>query len=293
MSRIPVVREEKEGIYCELKIRGLLGGHSGIEIHEERANANILLGRFFLCLKEVCEYDIVTMKGGAKDNAIAKDAQAQFITSDIDLTRKMVAQFQEYMRVEYGVKDPEIELVLEDQGEKVCQVLDALSQEKILTALNLMPNGIVAMSADIEGLVETSLNMGVMELDEKELVLDYSIRSSITSAKNMLSDKIIQLTKMLGGDTELHGDYPSWTYDRESEFRDLCLDVFRKMYGKEAKVDIIHAGLECGILSGKIPGLECISIGPDMQDVHTPNEKISISSVARVWEYIKAVLAEK
>lgn len=295
VSRIPVTRQTKEGLLCQLKIRGLLGGHSGIEIQEGRANANILLGRFFLRLKETCQYALVSMAGGVKDNAIAKDAVATFVVAAEaeSAVKEAVATFQGYMDTEYAVTDPGIKLILEVQGAKTEEVLDRESTERVITALALMPNGVQTMSADIEGLVETSLNMGVMELNETELVLDYSLRSSLVSAKEMMADKIKQLTKMLGGTTEPHGDYPSWAYQRESVFREKCIRIYEDMYGKTPKVDIIHAGLECGILSGKIEGLECISIGPDMFDVHTPNEKISISSIARVWEYVKKILEQK
>ncbi len=295
VSRIPVIRQTKEGLFCQLKIRGLLGGHSGIEIQEGRANANILLGRFFLRLKETCQYTLVSMAGGVKDNAIAKDAVATFMIAleDESAVKEAAANFQGYMDTEYAVTDPGIKLILEVKDAKTEEVLDEESTERVITALALMPNGVQTMSADIEGLVETSLNMGVMELQATELVLDYSLRSSLVSAKEMMVDKIKQLTKMLGGTTELHGDYPSWAYQRESAFRENCIRIYKDMYGKAPKVDIIHAGLECGILSGKIEGLECISIGPDMFDVHTPNEKISISSIARVWEYVKNILEMK
>lgn len=295
VSRIPVNRVAKEGRVCELKLRGLLGGHSGIEIQKGRANANVLLGRFFLFLKGKADYGLIDMKGGVKDNAIAKDATAHFLIEeqDVEAVRAAAEEFQGYMAMEFGVTDPGIEVRLDIRGKQCCDVLDTDSGERVLTALCLMPNGVQTMSADIVGLVETSLNMGVMELSKTQLVLDDSLRSSVPSAKQMLVDKVCQLTAMLGGETELQGDYPSWIYERDSAFRELCIDVFRKMYGREPKVDIIHAGLECGILAGKLPGLECISIGPDMFDVHTPNEKISISSVARVWEYVKRILAEK
>ena len=119
------------------------------------------------------------------------------------------------------------------------------------------------------------------------------VRSSLASAKDFIGAKIRQLTEALGGTASYHGQYPGWPYARDSKLRDLCVKVYREQYGKEPKIDVIHAGLECGILSSKVEGLDCISIGPDMSDVHTPDERISISSVARVWEFLKAVLAEK
>ena len=156
-----------------------------------------------------------------------------------------------------------------------------------------MPNGVQTMSQDLEGLVETSLNLGVFEIDGEAMKASFALRSSLETAKDYLASRLAQMTEILGGSIGYHGRYPGWPYARESAFRDLCVRVFEKQYGKKPEIQVSHAGLECGILSNKIEGLDCISIGPNMADVHTPDERISISSIARVWEYIKAVLAER
>ena len=135
--------------------------------------------------------------------------------------------------------------------------------------------------------------MGVIKIDSEEINLCFSVRSSLTSAKEFVGSKLKQLTEALGGTISYHGEYPGWPYARNSKLRDLCIKVYKEQYGKEPKIEVIHAGLECGILSDKIEGLDCISMGPDMCDVHTPDEKISIGSIARVWEFLKAILAEK
>ena len=290
---IPVETTEDKGIYCEVKTSGLLGGHSGIEIHKGRINGNVILGRFFLFLKGKVEFEIVEMSGGVKDNVIPKNAVASFLVKDVDALKAALEVFNGQLNAEYGTADPDAKLVLSVGEERECAVLTACSKEKVLTALNGVPNGVQAMSQDLPGLVETSLNMGVMKLDGTELMMSFSLRSSVVTAKEYLASKLTQLTEMLGGTTKYRGDYPAWPYARESKLRDLCLEIYKDQYGKDAKVEIIHAGLECGILSGKIEGLDCISIGPNMFDVHTPDEKISISSITRVWEFIKAVLAYK
>ena len=156
-----------------------------------------------------------------------------------------------------------------------------------------LPNGIQTMSADVKGLVETSLNLGVLKLDTQELSLCYAVRSSVSSAKEALLDKMTWLTEGLGGAAERSGDYPAWEYKRDSAFREKLAAVYERMYGKPPVIQAIHAGLECGLLAGKLPGLDCISIGPDMKDVHTTEEKLSISSTKRVWEFILEVLKEK
>lgn len=293
--RIPVDTEVKSGVILEIKTHGFLGGHSGIEINRGRANGNTMMGRFFLYLKEKAAFDLVSVIGGVKDNVIPKNVVARLLAAeaDLDTVKAAVAEFNGFLDAEYGVADPDIELLLEVKEAVECKVLSEVSKEKAITALNLMPNGVQAMSMDLPGLVETSLNMGVIKIDEEEINLCFSVRSSLTSAKEFIGARLKQLAEVLGGTVSYHGQYPGWPYARNSKLRDLCVKVYKEQYGKEPKIEVIHAGLECGILSSKIEGLDCISMGPDMFDVHTPDEKISISSISRCWDFIKAVLAEK
>ena len=293
--KIPMETFVKSGVLCEVKTTGFLGGHSGIEIHKGRANGNVMLGRFFLFLKDKVACDIVSMAGGVKDNVIPKNAVATFLVAeaDVEAVGTAVNELNAILSNEYGVCDPNVALVLEVKGEEECKVLSATSKEKVITALTVMPNGVQAMSQDLPGLVETSLNMGVLAVDGEAMTTSFSVRSSVDSAKDYLTSRLKQITEMLGGEISYHGDYPGWPYARESKLRDLCIKIYEQQYGETPKVEVIHAGLECGILSSKIEGLDCISIGPNMADVHTPDEVISISSIARVWEFIKGVLAEK
>ena len=292
---IPVETELKSGIVCEIKTQGFLGGHSGIEINKGRANGNTMMGRFLMFLKDKVAFDIVSIVGGVKDNVIPKNVTAKLLVAEKDLDTVIVAlfEFNRYLDTEFVVADPDIELDLHVSGETECIVLSACSKERAITALNLMPNGVQTMSMDLPDLVETSLNMGVVKIDATEISLCFSVRSSLESAKQFIASKLKQLTETLGGTTSYRGEYPGWPYARNSKLRDLCVKVYKEQYGKEPKIEVIHAGLECGILSSKVEGLDCISIGPDMFDVHTPDEKISIGSIARVWEFLKAVLAEK
>ena len=172
-------------------------------------------------------------------------------------------------------------------------MLNSDSTKRVILLLEALPNGIQTMSADVKGLVETSLNLGVLKLDANELSLSYAVRSSISSAKDALLDKMAYLTEGLGGIAERSGDYPAWEYKRDSAFREKLAAVYERMYGKPPVVQAIHAGLECGLLVGKLPELDCISIGPDMKDVHTTEETLSISSTKRVWEFIVEVLKDK
>lgn len=292
---VPVVRETRKGICCRLALEGLKGGHSGTEIDKGRGNSNALMGRFLMMLKEKMEYGLTSLKGGARNNVIANGTYATIVVkeNDLELIAEVAEEFHKQMRAEYGTADPDMRMSAMIAGEDERACIDAASLDKVVALLVLLPNGVQAMSMDLPGLVETSCNMGVIKLHQNEMSVQSSIRSSVACAKENTIKKMELLTKALGGRMEHNGDYPAWPYARTSEFRDLCVKVYKEQYGKEPRVETIHAGLECGILSGKVPGLDCISIGPDMQDIHSPKERLNISSTARVWEFVKAVLAEK
>lgn len=292
LCRIPVKREEKAGILFEISLAGLLGGHSGLEIHKGRGNAISLLGRFLLSLGKKAEFSLISMSGGVKENVIPKTAKASILLfpESVSSFKEAAEEFAVSVKNEYGTTDPEISLTFKEVSEATASVLTDETLKAVLTALTLTPTGVQTMSADIPDTVETSLNLGVMELTETELTLRLSMRSSISSAKEALAEKIALLTETLGGTTEFQGDYPAWPYAKESPLRDCCIEIFEKQYGKAPELQSIHAGLECGILSSKIPGLDCISFGPNQLDVHTPDEKLHIPSVKRVWDYLKAVL---
>lgn len=294
-SDIPMKRVPKSGICLDFKFQGILGGHSGIEINNGLANANVLTGRFLMALKQVCDFGVITLNGGVKENVIPKDAGFSLLVSQADLAivEKELSDFNAEMKTEYAAADPNAVLIMANAGASDAYVLDTDSKEKLITALNLMPNGVQAMCIDLPGLVETSLNMGVVNLGNENLQLCFSVRSSVATAKAYIVNKLVQFTEFLGGKVSTSGEYPAWPLARESKFREQCIEVYKELYGSDPQVVTIHAGLECGILSEKIPGLDCISIGPNLKEIHTIKERASISSVARVWEFIKAVLAYK
>ena len=309
-STIPVTRKLQNGLVYDITLTGLLGGHSGMEIHKGRANANVLMGRFLLYAKNRLSFALVSLSGGIKENVIPNKSQVSIVIDSVEEEAflQIVNDFQKIVSVEYAAADPDIKLICSKgdiaSDETTCSdehlsniqtvnALDEASLNKLLTALNTVPNGVQAMSMDLPGLVETSLNVGVMELTETDFTFKASIRSSVVSAKEYIYDKIALLTESLGGNASYVGDYPAWAYTRDSKLRDLCVDIFEKQYGKKPVIEIIHAGLECGILSSKIEGLDCISFGPDLLDIHTVSERMGISSVQRVWEYLKAILAAK
>ena len=291
---VPMFTDEVEGIVYELKVTGLLGGHSGAEIHKGRANANVVLGRVLQALNKETGADIVRMAGGAKDNAIPRLAQAQILVAE-ELQEKLecLIKVQEnILKNEYHASDAGITLELQKKGKMTADVLDATSKITAIHTLNNIPNGIQAYSMDIEGLVETSLNMGIMTMDGENLKMSFAIRSSIESAKHYLTDRVILFVDMLGGDCEIHGDYPGWAFNPTSDLRETFIRVYREMYGKEPVVEAIHAGLECGLFTKKIDGLDSISVGPNMHNVHTSEETLEVGSVQRTWEFLCRVIAD-
>ena len=292
---IPVERVEAQGMIFELRVTGLLGGHSGVEIDKGRANANVVLGRVLRALEKEISVDIISMEGGAKDNAIPRLSTANILVNkeQEETLQRIVKTQEEILRRELHASDPEVTLVLKPLEDAMMEVLDDTSRAKVIHTLNNIPNGILSYSMDVEGLVETSLNMGIMNLEEQKLKMSFAVRSSMESAKYYLTDKVRMFTEMLGGTIEIKGDYPGWEYRPDSPLRDTFVRVYERMYGKSPKIQAIHAGLECGMFTGKIKDLDCISFGPNMKNVHTFEETLEVESVRRTWEYLCQILAEK
>ena len=292
---IPVFTEDVEGEVYELKVTGLLGGHSGVEIHKGRGNSNVILGRVLLAIGQKIVLDIIKMEGGSKDNAIPRHSFAQVLIPAEEGAKfeALVKEQEEILKNELHASDAGIRLELTAKGEGNVEVLDATSKVTALHALNNIPNGIQAYSMDMEGLVEPSLNMGIMSKDGKNLKMSFAVRSSIESAKQYLTDKVLMFVDMLGGSCELKGDYPGWAYNPKSDLRETFVKVYREMYGEEPVVEAIHAGLECGLFTKKIDGLDSISVGPNMHNVHTSEETLEVGSVQRTWDFLCRVIAEK
>lgn len=236
---------------------------------------------------------ITELEGGNKDNAIPRETIAKVVVKDVETFRKTIEQSANAIRNEFSVTDPDLKIRVMAAKEKAAEVLEEVTNQKVITLLNTLPNGIQSMSADIPGLVETSLNLGVLRLGKEQLSLRFSVRSSVGTAKKYLLQKLDNILRQFGGLVQFHGDYPAWEYKKDSKLREDMVKVYEAMYGKTPEIQAIHAGLECGILAGKIEGLDCVSIGPDMMSIHTTQEKLSISSTKRVWEYLLEVLKRK
>ena len=287
-------REARSGAKLEVKVTGLQGGHSGAEINKERGNANVLMGRV---LKAVAGYavGVYTLEGGVADNAITRECVCDMVVASdrVAAVKEAIRDIESKIKVELATKDPGFQVVITDLGEGSEQVVENKALSHIVDVLIAMPNGVQAMSADVEGLVQTSLNNGIMKLEGDKFSFVTSVRSSIASEKKALIDRITTITRLAGGKNDVRADYPGWAYRVESPFRDLCMKVYKDMYQQEPIVEAIHAGVECGFFLEKRPDLDCVSIGPNMKDIHTTEERLSISSAKRTWEDVLAVLAAK
>lgn len=295
MQQEKAVKENMQLI--EIKVAGLLGGHSGIEINKGRGNANCLLGRILKGLSKQYDACIVTMKGGQADNAIPREAEA-VVAVDItyaDAVAAYVRDEENKIRNELGDKDAGLTIscrVTERQGASSVYY-DVSSTERALECLCELPNGVIAMSRELEGLVQTSLNLGIIVLDQAELRLSYAVRSSVDEDKEKLCGQMTEIAARSGAKTEINNSYPGWAYRKDSPLRDLVAAIYEEMYGKKPVLEAVHAGVECGILAAKIDGLDCVSLGPDMSDVHTAEESLDIASVQRTWEYLLKILEHR
>ena len=285
---LPIARAPFQGSALTITISGLQGGHSGTEIHKGRANANMLMGRLLQAVAAATEMRIVAVNGGLKDNAIPIKTQAQVLVADAAAAKAAAQEMGAHFAAEYRVTDPNVAVSVEDAGEG--EAMDAASTKKVLCMLTCLPNGVQVMSADIAGLVQTSLNLGILTTEDSVVRASFCVRSSVDSQKEMLKARLSSLMEQLGGSVEFFGEYSGWEYLADSPLRDRLVAVFREQYSREPRIEAIHAGVECGIFAGKLPGLDCVSIGPDLFEIHTPRERMSISSVQRLWNFVLEVL---
>lgn len=288
-------RTSFEGKKIEIEVSECTGGHSGTEIDKGRANATHLVNRLLTVASSLADIQLVTYTGGSKDNAIPRATSATFMVSNEGLEKIGDALLDEASAIanEYAITDPDMEIVITDGEPATEDVIGVEDTKKLISMINGMPDGVQTMSHDIEGLVETSLNLGILETTDEYIRLSFAIRSSVESAKAALIRKVESIANAFGAKTSKHGMYPAWEYVRDSKLRDEMVAIYEQMYGKKPEVVTIHAGLECGLLSSKLPGLEAVSIGPELYDIHTPKERLSIASTERMYEYVKAVLAAK
>ncbi len=292
ICNIELTSEIQHGTKYKITVNGLKGGHSGTEIDKERANAVKEMGRVLDYLNKKTDIYVMQINGGLKDNAIPRECNAIVISNNDDEISNVIASLNENIKKEYQTSDENVCVSIEKYDTNDYNVLDEESTNKVIMFINVVPNGICNMSQEIDGLVETSLNLGIFNVDINNLCAKFSVRSSVASRKEYLGEKLKSITTFLGGTYSVQGNYPAWEYKKDSRLRELMVDIYSRMYKKELKVEAIHAGLECGYFMAAMPQLDVVSFGPDIFDIHTTEEKMSISSVKRIYEYIIEILKE-
>lgn len=282
--------EPSTGKIVEVAVKGLKGGHSGLEIIKQRGNAVKLLGRLLGKLQEETGVRLVTLRGGAKHNAISREAYATICIPEKDHSKLMeiVKTMEETFKLENRVEDPSVTLTVTDAT--ASQMMKKDSSENIISYIVAVPDGIQRMSSDIEGLVESSLNIGVLEDIDGKIVFTHAVRSSVKSLKQEIARRISTLGSLTGGTVNNTGDYPEWQYEADSNVRKIVMETYKDLFKKEAEISAIHAGLECGLLKKILPDTDMISFGPNLYDVHTPEEHLSISSVEKTYKFLVALL---
>ena len=291
IGSVPFGREAFDGQAFEVKIFGLRGGHSGTDIIFGQENAAKVLGRLLYELQEEAGARIVSLEGGVADNVIPTSASALIVVPSVSAAKahEVFDACKETFAHEFKV-DPDFDMTL-SETDCALDPMDADSCQKVLAYLIGTPNGIEKMTHGIDKLPQTSLSLGVLRTLDDAVEYVFCIRSAVDSECEMLARRLECQIKPLGGTLRREGPYPGWEYQADSPLRDLICEVYKEQTGKDMIVEAIHAGLECGYFSGKMPGLDCVSIGPDVNDVQTPNETLSISSTQRTWELVKEVVA--
>lgn len=286
---LPVERKAVYGPCVRLSVDGLQGGHSGAEIHKNRANANKVMGEFMSRIHDLMPLCLTSYSGGTKDNAIPRSCTANVVAMGIQLERinDVAEKLQAEIREQYD--EPEAVVQAFDVDALGGNSLTTEDTAQVISLLCAAPNGVQSYSQDIEGLVQTSLNMGIVKLGERFSVT-FSVRSSVNREKEELLQKLRELSDFHKASYSQMGEYPAWEYRKDSPLRDVMVETYTRMFGGEPQVLAIHAGLECGLLSEKLPGLDCVSIGPQMHDIHTSREKLEIASTERTWNFLLEVL---
>lgn len=283
---------DKEKNLYEIIVNGLKGGHSGQEIQVGLGNAVKILSRSLYSLFQKVDGDLIEIEGGAKPNAIPRYARALVAIdeSDIKDVQDLIVELNSEFVTELGKVDPDVRINFEKSKEACDKVLAKDLRDRIVNLLNLLPNGVISMSKNIHGLVETSVNVGVIENEEDSINIISNIRSSVSSHKEYIGSVNKIAAKTFGADVEVIAKYPAWEYKENSPLREVAKEAYKEVSGKEFKLEAIHAGLECGIFVETIGDIDMLSIGPNMKGVHAPGEHLSISSTERVFDFLIKIL---
>ena len=283
--------QKVEGNVYEIGINSLTGGHSGTEIYKGSANANVLMGRLLDLLMKNAEFSIGSFSGGTMGNAICTSASATVVVKkkQSKAFEKCIKSFADSMKSEYRKTDPDLNVKCKDKGKGKLEVMSTKDMTRFVALLNLLPNGVAKMS-QISEMVETSSNIGIVNAKPKSFNICVSIRSNKNDSLEWMISRVEMLASAFNVQFSGRNRYPAWECDEISDFARSARQLYTKMFDKDIEIITIHAGLECALFSKKIKGLDAISIGPDMWNVHTTGEKLSISSTEREWKYLLELL---
>ncbi len=284
------------GMLCRVRVSGLQGGHSGADIHRNRENAILLLGRVLCALNGEIGIVITSMHGGTKDNVIPDSAQAILCLNEVQIpiAEETVARMEKELQNAFAAKEPGLRVTFDRMTNMLtCTAYNDETRMKILSLLQILPYGVYAMSGELEGLVETSNNVGLIREESDHIAISCSVRSSIASEKRMLYKKIERMASLCGATVRRTAEYPGWQYRTNSPLRDRFVECYREQFGTEPVIQTIHAGLECGLFIEKIPEMDAISFGPNIFDIHSTKERVDIASTERYWKLLLRLLAKK
>ncbi len=291
---LPYNIDPVNGAVVNVKISGFAGGHSGTEIAREGVNANCAMGRIMLGLIQKLDIRIADICGGEKENAIPTSCSCSFavLPEKCDEAVSIIESVFDEIKSEYKSIEPGAKIDIDVSDAKLVETMSGPSSLALVILLANFPDGIQRMNPDVEGMVQTSLNLGILRMEKNAIKFTYAVRSSSDSEKNFLVEKLRSLTEIFGGSLETSGDYPGWEYRADSKLREVMEESYREIYKEEPIEMCIHAGLECGVFASKIDDLDAVSIGPQIKDAHTVGETLDADSTARTWELIKLTLGK-
>lgn len=285
---------DNDAVFVAISVRGLKGGHSGMEINKGRANANRIMGRVLLDIYKEVPFNLISVNGGSKNNAIPRENVVKISTklSTFNLIQNKVSEWNDKLLNEFKTSDPEIEVKLTKLDDKSLKVFSNDTTSKAVKLLYLIPTGIQTMSMAIKDLVESSTNLGVVTTLDNFVVFDSAVRSSVRSLREEIVSRSSLIAETFGAKFTTESEYPEWQYNPDSQIRDLFVRVYKEKYNADPEIVAIHAGVECGLFKEKFGDIDMISFGSNLFDVHTPNEHLSISSVQRTYDYLLGVLKQ-
>lgn len=289
---LPIAREAKEGKVIEVIIEGLMGGHSGMEIHKQRGNAHKLMGRLLYHLSKMFSFNLVETNGGSKDNVIAQENKALIVIDDDKIEKFVLAikEMEDKWKNEFASDEPNLVIKTEEKRHANVSAFDNASTRRVIQYLFIVPNGAQVFERELENQVETSLNLGSVTTEEYSVKAGHLARSSRDTQSEAIKEQLFAVTETVGGKGYVNNEFPGWAYRQESRLRELMMDSYEELYGVRPEILTIHAGLECGLFLGKNPELDCVSFGPALSDVHSPQESMDIASVERSYDYLLTIL---